>query len=122
MISTLFYPLVTFALVVVVVAFWAATALFLASSGNPIYNVVDNRGVQPSLTGQTCDITVSSYVFVNWDSKIGTASVNFPENSSGRFNGNKKFDPLYLQKNVDSHFDLFKPPDRHLEGDLVLGI
>ena len=60
MISTLFYPLVTFVLVLIVLAFWAATALFLASTGDPVYKVIDVRGVAPSLTGQSCDITVSS--------------------------------------------------------------
>uniref|UniRef100_A0A8C4F2Q8 Choline transporter-like protein n=1 Tax=Dicentrarchus labrax TaxID=13489 RepID=A0A8C4F2Q8_DICLA len=40
MMSSLFYPLVTFVLLLVCVAYWGATALYLATSGNPIYRVV----------------------------------------------------------------------------------
>uniref|UniRef100_A0A673AAX4 Choline transporter-like protein n=1 Tax=Sphaeramia orbicularis TaxID=375764 RepID=A0A673AAX4_9TELE len=40
MMSSLLYPLVTFVLVLVCVAYWGATALYLATSGNPIYRVV----------------------------------------------------------------------------------
>lgn len=63
MISTLFFPLVTFVLLVIAVTFWIATALFLASSGNPEYEVIDTRNLtgtgQTSLTGEACNITVS---------------------------------------------------------------
>ncbi|KAI4817676.1 hypothetical protein KUCAC02_011059 [Chaenocephalus aceratus] len=40
MMSSLLYPLVTFVLVLVCVAYWGATALYLATSGGPIYRVV----------------------------------------------------------------------------------
>ncbi|XP_040910200.1 choline transporter-like protein 4 isoform X2 [Toxotes jaculatrix] len=40
MMSALLYPLVTFVLLVVCVAYWGTTALYLATSGNPIYRVV----------------------------------------------------------------------------------
>uniref|UniRef100_A0A671W4N8 Choline transporter-like protein n=1 Tax=Sparus aurata TaxID=8175 RepID=A0A671W4N8_SPAAU len=40
MMSALLYPLVTFVLLLVCVAYWGATALYLATSGNPIYRVV----------------------------------------------------------------------------------
>uniref|UniRef100_A0AAQ4NVA1 Choline transporter-like protein n=1 Tax=Gasterosteus aculeatus aculeatus TaxID=481459 RepID=A0AAQ4NVA1_GASAC len=40
MMSTLLYPLVTFVLLLVCVAYWAVTALYLATSGGPIYKVV----------------------------------------------------------------------------------
>ncbi|KAE8281996.1 Choline transporter-like protein 4 Solute carrier family 44 member 4 [Larimichthys crocea] len=40
MMSSLLYPLITFVLLVVCVAYWGATALYLATSGNPIYRVV----------------------------------------------------------------------------------
>uniref|UniRef100_H2YS20 Choline transporter-like protein n=1 Tax=Ciona savignyi TaxID=51511 RepID=H2YS20_CIOSA len=65
MISTLFYPLVTFLLVLIAVSFWAATALFLASTGSPIYQVIDSRNLTSlpnttSLHGQTCDINLWS--------------------------------------------------------------
>ncbi|XP_047239413.1 choline transporter-like protein 4 [Girardinichthys multiradiatus] len=40
MMSSLMYPLVTFVLLLVCVAYWVATALYLATSGEPIYKVV----------------------------------------------------------------------------------
>ncbi|XP_059205567.1 choline transporter-like protein 4 [Centropristis striata] len=40
MMSSLLYPLVTFVLILVCVAYWGATALYLATSGDPIYKVV----------------------------------------------------------------------------------
>uniref|UniRef100_A0A8C5H2P9 Choline transporter-like protein n=1 Tax=Gouania willdenowi TaxID=441366 RepID=A0A8C5H2P9_GOUWI len=38
--SALLFPLITFALLLVCVAYWGTTALYLATSGNPIYKVV----------------------------------------------------------------------------------
>ncbi|XP_039977578.1 choline transporter-like protein 4 [Xiphias gladius] len=40
MMSALLYPLVTFVLLLVCVAYWGATALYLATSGGPVYRVV----------------------------------------------------------------------------------
>ncbi|KAM7373411.1 hypothetical protein PAMP_008262 [Pampus punctatissimus] len=40
MMFSLLYPLVTFVLLLVCVAYWGATALYLATSGDPIYRVV----------------------------------------------------------------------------------
>ncbi|KAM4724899.1 choline transporter-like protein 4 [Anableps anableps] len=40
MMSSLMYPLVTFVLLLVCVAYWGATALYLATSGEPVYKVV----------------------------------------------------------------------------------
>ncbi|XP_041663893.1 choline transporter-like protein 4 [Cheilinus undulatus] len=40
MMSTLLYPLVTFVFILVCVAYWGATALYLATSGAPVYRVV----------------------------------------------------------------------------------
>ncbi|XP_032391611.1 choline transporter-like protein 4 [Etheostoma spectabile] len=40
MMSSLLYPLITFVLVLVCVAYWGTTALYLATSGGPIYKVV----------------------------------------------------------------------------------
>uniref|UniRef100_A0AAQ5XK00 Choline transporter-like protein n=1 Tax=Amphiprion ocellaris TaxID=80972 RepID=A0AAQ5XK00_AMPOC len=40
MMSALLYPLVTFVLLLVCVAYWGAMALYLATSGDPIYKVV----------------------------------------------------------------------------------
>ncbi|XP_055077360.1 choline transporter-like protein 5-B isoform X1 [Periophthalmus magnuspinnatus] len=42
--STLFYPLVTFLLVTICIAYWAVTAVFLASSGEAIYKVSSPDG------------------------------------------------------------------------------
>jgi len=58
MISTLFFPIVTFCLLLVVVAFWAITALFLASTGDPVYQVIDaTTGGTSGLGGTTCVIS-----------------------------------------------------------------
>ncbi|KAL4604896.1 choline transporter-like protein 4 [Arapaima gigas] len=40
MLSTLLYPFVTFVLLAVCIAYWGITALYLATSGAPIYKVV----------------------------------------------------------------------------------
>ncbi|AWP21389.1 putative choline transporter-like protein 4 [Scophthalmus maximus] len=40
MMSALLYPLVTFVLLLVCVTYWGSTALYLATSGSPIYRVV----------------------------------------------------------------------------------
>ncbi|MEQ2184413.1 hypothetical protein GOODEAATRI_007657, partial [Goodea atripinnis] len=40
MMSSLMYPLVTFVLLLVCVAYWSVTALYLATSGEPVYKVV----------------------------------------------------------------------------------
>uniref|UniRef100_A0A8C4F073 Choline transporter-like protein n=1 Tax=Dicentrarchus labrax TaxID=13489 RepID=A0A8C4F073_DICLA len=60
MMSSLFYPLVTFVLLLVCVAYWGATALYLATSGNPIYRVValnstmsDCKSINGSLSNHT---------------------------------------------------------------------
>ncbi|XP_041658402.1 choline transporter-like protein 5-A [Cheilinus undulatus] len=38
--STLFYPVVTFLLITVCISYWAVTAVYLASSGEPVYKVM----------------------------------------------------------------------------------
>jgi len=48
MISTLFYPLITFVMCTIVVGFWALTALFLASSQEPVYKWVDSSDPRPA--------------------------------------------------------------------------
>ncbi|XP_077600145.1 choline transporter-like protein 4 [Stigmatopora nigra] len=40
MMSTLFYPLITFFFILVCVAYWGSTALYLATSGGSVYKVV----------------------------------------------------------------------------------
>ncbi|XP_076862368.1 choline transporter-like protein 4 isoform X2 [Brachyhypopomus gauderio] len=59
MMTTLIYPLITFVLLVVCVSYWGITALYLATSGAPIYNVValnTSQGDCKTIGGnQTCD-------------------------------------------------------------------
>ncbi|MGH0150158.1 UNVERIFIED_CONTAM: hypothetical protein FKN15_048839 [Acipenser sinensis] len=52
--STLFYPIVTFLLIAICISYWAVTAVFLASSGEPIYKVMP---AQPKCMYEnfTCD-------------------------------------------------------------------
>ncbi|XP_068615329.1 choline transporter-like protein 5-B [Brachionichthys hirsutus] len=50
--STLFYPIITFFLLAICIAYWAITAVFLASSGNAVYKVTpsDEKCMYASLT------------------------------------------------------------------------
>ncbi|XP_039533692.1 choline transporter-like protein 5-A isoform X3 [Pimephales promelas] len=52
--SALFYPIITFVLLAVCIAYWAMTALFLASSGDAVYKVTS---VHPNCkyTNRTCN-------------------------------------------------------------------
>ncbi|CAM2101336.1 unnamed protein product [Caretta caretta] len=51
MMSTLFYPLVTFLLLLICVAYWAMTALYLATSGTPLYRVTSSNSSDPRCSG-----------------------------------------------------------------------
>uniref|UniRef100_A0A672NKL2 Choline transporter-like protein n=1 Tax=Sinocyclocheilus grahami TaxID=75366 RepID=A0A672NKL2_SINGR len=59
MMSTLFYPIVTFVLLLVCVSYWGITALYLATSGAPIYKVVAMNTTQGDCSviraNETCD-------------------------------------------------------------------
>ncbi|XP_010898488.2 choline transporter-like protein 4 [Esox lucius] len=59
MMSTLFYPIITFILLLVCVAYWGITALYLATSGTQVYNVValnSTQGTCGQIMGNvTCD-------------------------------------------------------------------
>ncbi|XP_078073429.1 choline transporter-like protein 4 [Mustelus asterias] len=46
--SSLLYPLITFLLLVICVAYWGMTALYLATSGQPLYRVVNLGKSSPS--------------------------------------------------------------------------
>ncbi|XP_051776149.1 choline transporter-like protein 4 [Erpetoichthys calabaricus] len=66
--SSLVYPLVTFVLLIICVAYWVITALYLATSGSPLYRVIALNTSDPgcsSISGNdTCDPTnfnTSSY-------------------------------------------------------------
>ncbi|XP_070703550.1 choline transporter-like protein 2 isoform X2 [Pempheris klunzingeri] len=51
--SSLFYPLFTFVLLTMVIAYWAVTAVFLSTSNEPIYKVFNETACDHSRT--TCD-------------------------------------------------------------------
>ncbi|XP_048870095.1 choline transporter-like protein 2 isoform X2 [Brienomyrus brachyistius] len=51
--SSLFYPLLTFALVALVIAYWAVTAVFLSTSNEPIYKVFNET--ECPYSRDTCD-------------------------------------------------------------------
>ncbi|XP_043534109.1 choline transporter-like protein 4 [Chiloscyllium plagiosum] len=57
--SSLLYPLVTFVLLLICVAYWGLTALYLATSGQPLYRVVNLGQSTPSCDAipgnETCD-------------------------------------------------------------------
>ncbi|XP_074544665.1 choline transporter-like protein 5-A isoform X2 [Halichoeres trimaculatus] len=52
--STLFFPVVTFLLVTVCIWYWAVTAVYLASSGEPVYKVM-SPDVSCPQANSTCD-------------------------------------------------------------------
>ncbi|KAG9338747.1 hypothetical protein JZ751_025183 [Albula glossodonta] len=51
--SSLFYPLLTFALLTLVIAYWAITAVFLSTSNDQIYKVFNKTDCEHSMV--TCD-------------------------------------------------------------------
>ncbi|XP_059185892.1 choline transporter-like protein 2 isoform X2 [Centropristis striata] len=51
--SSLFYPLLTFALLALVIAYWAITAVFLSTSNEQVYKVFNNSDCEYSR--ETCD-------------------------------------------------------------------
>ncbi|XP_076871435.1 choline transporter-like protein 2 isoform X2 [Brachyhypopomus gauderio] len=53
MMSSLFYPLLTFALLCLVIAYWAVTAVFLSTSSEPVYKVFNTSECEYST--DTCD-------------------------------------------------------------------
>uniref|UniRef100_A0A8C9MZ66 Choline transporter-like protein n=1 Tax=Serinus canaria TaxID=9135 RepID=A0A8C9MZ66_SERCA len=52
--STLFYPIVTFLLIAICISYWAVTAVFLATSGEPVYKVMANQTLC-KYANLTCD-------------------------------------------------------------------
>ncbi|KAM8883156.1 choline transporter-like protein 4 [Synchiropus picturatus] len=82
MMSTLLFPLVTFVLLLVCVAYWAATALYLATSGEPVYRVValnssmdDCKSIRGDIQCDPQNFTASAFpscpsascIFVNYN-------------------------------------------------------
>uniref|UniRef100_A0A8C5S257 Choline transporter-like protein n=1 Tax=Laticauda laticaudata TaxID=8630 RepID=A0A8C5S257_LATLA len=43
--STLFYPIITFILIAICISYWAVTAVFLATSGEPVYKVMAHQSL-----------------------------------------------------------------------------
>ncbi|XP_072275592.1 choline transporter-like protein 5 isoform X5 [Pyxicephalus adspersus] len=41
--STLFYPIITFILIAICISYWAVTAVFLATSGEAVYKIMANK-------------------------------------------------------------------------------
>uniref|UniRef100_A0A674B0S6 Choline transporter-like protein n=1 Tax=Salmo trutta TaxID=8032 RepID=A0A674B0S6_SALTR len=66
MMSTLFYPLVTFVLLVVCVAYWGITALYLATSGIPVYKVVTLNSTQGNCGQIGGNVTCDPQVNYSW--------------------------------------------------------
>ncbi|XP_059923927.1 choline transporter-like protein 5-B isoform X2 [Gadus macrocephalus] len=52
--STLFYPIITFFLLAICIAYWAMTAVFLSSSGDAVYKVMSTQS-KCVYANQTCD-------------------------------------------------------------------
>uniref|UniRef100_A0A4W3IKL6 Choline transporter-like protein n=1 Tax=Callorhinchus milii TaxID=7868 RepID=A0A4W3IKL6_CALMI len=42
--STLFYPIITFVLLAICISYWAVTSIFLSTSGESVYKVMANQG------------------------------------------------------------------------------
>ncbi|CAM5105338.1 unnamed protein product [Natator depressus] len=63
MMSTLFYPLVTFLLLLICVAYWAMTALYLATSGTPLYRVTSSNSSDPRCSGISGNDTCNPMTF-----------------------------------------------------------
>ncbi|XP_030591376.1 choline transporter-like protein 2 isoform X2 [Archocentrus centrarchus] len=53
MMCSLFYPLFTFLLLAIVIAYWAVTAVFLSTSNEPVYKIFNETNCEYSR--QTCD-------------------------------------------------------------------
>ncbi|XP_053325682.1 choline transporter-like protein 5 isoform X5 [Spea bombifrons] len=51
--SSLFYPIITFLLIAVCISYWAVTAVFMATSGEAVYKVMSNRTLC-KYAGDTC--------------------------------------------------------------------
>ncbi|XP_063284008.1 choline transporter-like protein 5 isoform X4 [Pelobates fuscus] len=51
--SSLFYPIITFLLIAICISYWAVTAVFMATSGEAVYKVMGNKTFC-NYTGSTC--------------------------------------------------------------------
>ncbi|XP_037549139.1 choline transporter-like protein 4 [Nematolebias whitei] len=90
MMSTLFYPLITFVLLLVCVAYWGATALYLATSGGPVYKVValnsTSSGCQSINGTENCD--PQKFNSSNYPSCSSASCIFIKYNDEGLFQRN----------------------------------
>uniref|UniRef100_A0A670I5R8 Choline transporter-like protein n=1 Tax=Podarcis muralis TaxID=64176 RepID=A0A670I5R8_PODMU len=63
MMSSLFYPLLTFVLLVICVAYWGITALYLATSGAPLYRIAPKNDSSPDCIGISGNESCSPMTF-----------------------------------------------------------
>ncbi|XP_054834408.1 choline transporter-like protein 4 [Eublepharis macularius] len=63
MMSALLYPLVTFILLLICVAYWAMTALYLATSGSPLYRLVPINESTPGCSGISANESCNPLTF-----------------------------------------------------------
>ncbi|XP_032997584.1 choline transporter-like protein 4 [Lacerta agilis] len=63
MMSSLLYPLVTFVLLIICVAYWGITALYLATSGAPLYRIVPKNDSSPDCIGISGNDSCSPMTF-----------------------------------------------------------
>uniref|UniRef100_A0A6Q2ZCJ5 Choline transporter-like protein n=1 Tax=Esox lucius TaxID=8010 RepID=A0A6Q2ZCJ5_ESOLU len=61
--SALFYPLFTFALLAMVIAYWAVTAVFLSTSNQPIYKVFNETNYSTSIMKSQCPDSQCLFAF-----------------------------------------------------------
>uniref|UniRef100_A0A669BFZ0 Choline transporter-like protein n=1 Tax=Oreochromis niloticus TaxID=8128 RepID=A0A669BFZ0_ORENI len=96
MMSALLYPVVTFVLLLVCVAYWGATALYLATSGSPTYKVVALNSTMSGCSGidgtENCDPLVC-FVNSNWDLTPYCIFINY--NSTDPFRKNLQYLQIY---------------------------
>ncbi|XP_061598182.1 choline transporter-like protein 4 [Cololabis saira] len=67
MMSALLYPLVTFVLLLVCVAYWSATAIYLATSGDPVYKVVALNSSESGCEGVNGSVSCDPQNFTSSD-------------------------------------------------------
>uniref|UniRef100_A0A8C1TAX3 Choline transporter-like protein n=1 Tax=Cyprinus carpio TaxID=7962 RepID=A0A8C1TAX3_CYPCA len=61
--SSLFYPIFTFFLLTIVIAYWGITAVFLSTSSEPVYKVFNETDCPHGR--QTCEPEVPKYIFMH---------------------------------------------------------
>ncbi|NP_001086000.1 choline transporter-like protein 4 [Xenopus laevis] len=86
--SSLFYPLVTFVLLVVCVAYWGMTALYLATSGAPIYRISTVNTSVPGCENITGNETCNPMTFKPSSSCNEARCIFYRYNNEGLFQTN----------------------------------